>query len=78
MSERPQLTEEMVAGPARIRIDVLGGAPREHVLDDLSFLTYRLADVRIATIIAPQSRAAPGPGNDSNLPDLGSSGRTQR
>jgi hypothetical protein len=38
----------MVAGPARIRIDVLDGAPREHVLDDLSFLTYRLADVRIA------------------------------
>jgi hypothetical protein len=37
-----------------------------------------LADVRIATIIAPQSRAAQGPGNDSNLPDLGSSGRTQR
>src|SRR5256885_6768800 len=48
MSERSQLTEEMVAGPARIRIDVLGGPPREHVLDDLSFLTYRLADVRIA------------------------------
>ena len=48
MSERLQLTEEMVAGPARIRIDVLGGPPREHVLDDLSFLTYRLADVRIA------------------------------
>lgn len=37
-----------------------------------------LADVRIATIIAPQSRAASGPGYDSNLPDLGSSGRTQR
>ena len=49
MSERLQLTEEMVAGPARIRVDVLGGGPREHVLDDLSFLTYRLADVHIAT-----------------------------
>jgi hypothetical protein len=49
VSERLQLTEEMVAGPARIRVDVLGGAPREHVLDDLSFLTYRLADVHIAT-----------------------------
>ena len=48
MSERLQLTEEMAAGPARIRIDVLGSEPREHVLDDLSFLTYRLADVRIA------------------------------
>ena len=48
MSERLQLTEEMAAGPARIRIDVLGDTPQEHVLDDLSFLTYRLADVRIA------------------------------
>jgi hypothetical protein len=48
VSERPQLMEEMVAGPARIRIDVLGGPPRQHVLDDLAFLTYRLADVRIA------------------------------
>jgi hypothetical protein len=43
-----RLSEEMVAGPARIRIDVLGGEPREHVLDDMSFLTYRLADVQIA------------------------------
>lgn len=49
MSERLQLTEEMAAGPARIRIDVLGDTPREHVLDDLNFLTYRLADVRIAS-----------------------------
>lgn len=49
MSERLQLTEEMAAGPARIRIDVFGSEPREHVLDDLSFLTYRLADVRIAS-----------------------------
>ena len=49
MSERLQLTEEMAAGPARIRIDVLGDTPQEHVLDDLSFLTYRLADVRIAS-----------------------------
>jgi hypothetical protein len=43
-----RLTEEMVAGPARIRIDVLGGEQREHVLDDMSFLNYRLADVRIS------------------------------
>jgi hypothetical protein len=49
VSERLQLTEEMAAGPARIRIDVVGGEPRAHVLDDLSFLTYRLADVRIAS-----------------------------
>ena len=48
VSERPQLSEEMVAGPARIRIDVLGGASRDHVLDDMSFLNYRLADVQVA------------------------------
>ncbi len=48
MSGQLQLAEEFEAGPARIRVDVLGGAPRDHVLDDLSFLTYRLADVRIA------------------------------
>lgn len=42
------LSEEMIAGPARLRIDVLGGEPREHVLDDMSFMDYRLADVRIA------------------------------
>jgi hypothetical protein len=43
-----RLSEEMIAGPARLRIDVLGGEPRDHVLDDMSFLNYRLADVRIA------------------------------
>jgi hypothetical protein len=48
MDRRPQLIEEFTAGDARLRIDVHGGAPRDHVLDDLSFLEYRLADVRIA------------------------------
>jgi hypothetical protein len=46
----------MVAGPARLRIDVLGGEPREHVLDDMAFMNYRLADVRISpevTLPAP-------------------------
>ena len=42
------LSEEMSAGPARLRIDVHGGEPLEHVLDDMSFLNYRLADVRIS------------------------------
>jgi hypothetical protein len=46
------LSEEMSAGPARIRIDVFGGEPRDHVLDDMSFLNYRLADVRIAPSVA--------------------------
>ena len=29
-------------------MDVHGGEPRDHVLDDLDFLNYRLADVRIS------------------------------
>ncbi len=48
MTERLQLSEEMFAGTARIRIDVFGDQPRDHVLDDMSFLNYRLADVRTA------------------------------
>ena len=44
----PTLTEEFSAGSARLRVDVHGGEPRAHVLDDLSFLNYRLADVRIS------------------------------
>ncbi|MCU0505508.1 MAG: hypothetical protein MUE82_06995 [Chloroflexi bacterium] len=51
-----RLTEEMSCGAARLRVDVYGGEPREHVLDDLNFLNYRLADVRISpevTLDAP-------------------------
>lgn len=51
-----RLSEEMAAGPARLRVDVYGGEPREHVLDDLNFLNYRLADVRISpevTVLEP-------------------------
>jgi hypothetical protein len=48
VNETPQLTEEFSAGAAHLRVDVCGGKPRTHVLDDLSFLNYRLADVRIS------------------------------
>ncbi|HEY7942312.1 MAG TPA: hypothetical protein VID25_10225 [Candidatus Limnocylindrales bacterium] len=48
MTSQLQLSEEMSAGGARLRIDVHGGEPRAHVLDDMSFMNYRLADVRIA------------------------------
>jgi hypothetical protein len=48
MNDTLQLTEEFSAGDARLRVDVYGGEPREHVLDDLTFLNYRLADVRIS------------------------------
>lgn len=42
-----QLSEQMSAGSARLRIDVYGSEPLDHLLDDMSFLNYRLADVRI-------------------------------
>jgi hypothetical protein len=37
-----------------------------------------LADVRIATIIAPPPRAVPGSAGGADLPDLGGGGRTRR
>jgi hypothetical protein len=51
-----QLSEEMTAGPARLRIDVHGAEPIDQLLDDLNFLNYRLADVQVApqvTLSAP-------------------------
>jgi hypothetical protein len=56
MNDTPRLIEEFSAGDARLRVDVYGGEPRAHVLDDLTFLDYRLADVRISpevTLEAP-------------------------
>lgn len=47
MKAQLQCSEEMSAGAARLRVDVLGGTPREHVLEDMTFLNYRLADVRL-------------------------------
>jgi len=40
------LSEEWAAGPARLRLDYHGTTPRERILEDPSFLNYRLADVR--------------------------------
>ena len=44
-----QRSEEFAAGPARLRIDVLGSNPVESVLEDMAFLDYRLADVTMTT-----------------------------
>lgn len=44
----PTLSEELSAGAARLRIDVFGGQPQDHVLEDMNFLNYRLADVRLS------------------------------
>jgi hypothetical protein len=43
-----QLSQEFVAGPARLRVDVHGSEPVGEILADKDFLDYRLADVRIA------------------------------
>jgi len=47
MTSTLQLSEELSAGPARLRVDVSGSQPINHVLDDMNFLNYRLADVRV-------------------------------
>ena len=47
MNAPSRLVEEFTAGSARLRVDVLGTTPRDHVLEDMNFLNYRLADVRI-------------------------------
>jgi hypothetical protein len=42
-----QCSEEFASGAARLRIDVYGAKPVAHVLDEMTFLNYRLADVKI-------------------------------
>jgi hypothetical protein len=39
------LSQELSAGPARLRVDVLGGPARASIVDDMDFLNYRLAAV---------------------------------
>ena len=46
-----ELTEELSAGPARLRVDYRGGEAREHFLEDLNFLNYRLAGVEISSTV---------------------------
>ncbi len=42
-----QLSEEMSAGVARLRVDVIGSEVPEHVLENMDFLNYRLAAVQL-------------------------------
>lgn len=55
MSPELVLSQEMSAGPARLRVDVLGGPARDSIVEDMDFLNYRLAavamepDVSVAT-----------------------------
>ena len=51
MIETLQLSEEFTCGPARLRVDVHGSAQLEHVLEDMNFLNYRLAEVHPAPAV---------------------------
>jgi hypothetical protein len=42
-----QLSEQMTASGAKIRVDVVGSDVPEHVLENMDFLNYRLADVQL-------------------------------
>jgi len=42
-----QLSQEMSGGSARLRVDVHGPNPVDHVLEDMNFLNYRLARVNL-------------------------------
>lgn len=49
-----QCSEEFTSGAARLRIDVYGAKPVAHVLDEMTFLNYRLADVKIEAPTRPK------------------------
>ncbi len=63
-----QLSEEMCAGDARLRIDVHGSRQVRHVLDEMSFLNYRLANVVVADNVV---RAAPDMIWHQDVPEKG-------
>ncbi len=42
-----QFSQEMSSGSARLRIDVEGSRPCNHVLETMTFLNYRLANVNV-------------------------------
>ena len=41
----PQFSQELLSGNARLRVDVESSMPRTHVLETMTFLNYRLANV---------------------------------
>jgi len=42
---------EFISGPARLRVDVHGAKERTQLLDDLTFLNYRLASIQLANTV---------------------------
>src|SRR6185503_5658928 len=49
-------SEELTSGAARLRVDVYGSKPVAHVLDEMTFLNYRLAEVKVESQV---QRATP-------------------
>lgn len=47
-------SEEMLSGDGVLRIDVVGGDARDHVLEEMTFLNYRLADVNLRSEVKKQ------------------------
>jgi hypothetical protein len=45
-------SEELVSGTGVLRVDISGGPEREHVLDESTFLNYRLASVQLRSAIS--------------------------
>ena len=50
-----QLKQEMSCGQGRLRIDVHGPKPLDRIVEDMTFLDYRLANVKIAPEITRQA-----------------------
>ena len=55
MASKLQLREQFSACGVPLRFDVYGSEPRQHVLDDLTFLNYRLADVVISPVVTVET-----------------------
>ena len=54
MSPELVLSQEMSAGAARLRVDVLGGPARDSIVSDMDFLNYRLAAVSMEPSVTLQ------------------------
>jgi hypothetical protein len=71
---------EQTADSARNRATALDdiAMAAQALYDKLAPTQKVIADARIVTLVSPQVRAGPAQDSAANLPDLGSSGRTQR
>lgn len=50
-----KLSEELSCGEARLRVDIHGSQPVAHVLDEMTFLNYRLANVEVKPDVVRQN-----------------------